>query len=145
MHSTTFKRNQIMKYTLIDDDPIINFVHRKVIKKFDDQADIDEYVSPRKALDDIIQSPDRISGKIVFLDINMPDLNGFEFLDNLLMQEKSMLRRAHVFMLTSSLNVKDRELARKYDALRGFIDKPLNEEKLQLVAGCIKDGTRIEA
>ena len=132
-----------MNYTLIDDDPIINFVHRRVIKKFDDAADINEYVSPRKALDDILKAPDSIKDKIVFLDINMPDINGFQFLDNLISHRKSALRNAHVFMLTSSLNSKDRELAGKYELLKGFIDKPLDERKLREVEGCVKTGARM--
>lgn len=66
-----------MNYLLIDDDPIINLVHRKTILKFDEGAEVKEFLSPRTALDEILQNPKDVNGHVIFLDINMPDLNGF--------------------------------------------------------------------
>lgn len=119
-----------MKYILIDDDPIINLVHKKVIKKNDLEAEVTDFISGKKALQYLKSNNDEQSN-IVLLDINMPEMNDFEFLDELLKNKGINYSKLNIFILTSSLNVKDKELATKYSILKGYLEKPLDIANLQ--------------
>ena len=114
-----------MKYILIDDDPIINLVHKKVIIKNDLEAEVTDFISGKKALDYLKNSNDT-EKNIILLDINMPEMNGFEFLGALLKNKNIDCNKLKIFILTSSLNVKDKEQAGKYPILKGYLEKPLN-------------------
>ena len=119
-----------MKYILIDDDPIINLVHKKVIIKNDLEAEVTDFISGKKALDYLKNSNDT-EKNIILLDINMPEINGFEFLDALLKHKGINCDQFNIFILTSSLNNKDKEHANKYPILKGYLEKPLNIANLQ--------------
>ncbi|WP_396194982.1 response regulator [Flavobacterium sp.] len=118
-----------MKYILIDDDPIINLVHKKIIKNADYEAEITDFSSGKKALD-YFKKNTNSQGEIVLLDINMPEMNGFEFLDELIKSKNINWVQLNIYILTSSLNIKDREQAAKYPMLKGYLEKPLNINNL---------------
>jgi response regulator of citrate/malate metabolism len=115
-----------MKYILIDDDPIINLVHKRIIQKVEDAATIEIFISGIKALE-YFKTNDSDT-KMVFLDINMPEMNGFEFLNELIKNKNINKEGLSIYILTSSLNNKDREKARRYPILKGYLGKPLNIE-----------------
>lgn len=119
-----------MKYILIDDDPIINLVHKKVIKKNDLEAEVTDFISGKKALDYLKNSNDT-EKNIILLDNNMPEMNGFEFLDALLKHKGINCEQYNIFILTSSLNNKDKEQATQYPILKGYLEKPLDISNLQ--------------
>jgi CheY-like chemotaxis protein len=66
---------------------------------------------------------------IIFLDINMPVMDGWEFLDQL--QSNEQLQAYRVIMVTSSTNDSDRQKAKSYAQISDFFIKPLNIEQLQ--------------
>jgi CheY-like chemotaxis protein len=115
-----------MKYILIDDDPIINLVQKRIIQKVEDAATIEIFISGIKALEYF--KTNEADKQIVFLDINMPEMNGFEFLDELIKNKNINKEGLSIYILTSSLNNKDREKARRYPILKGYLGKPLNIE-----------------
>lgn len=119
-----------MKYILIDDDPIINLVHKKVIIKNDLEAEVTDFISGKKALDYLKNSNDT-EKNIILLDINMPEMNGFEFLDAPLKHKGINCDQFNIFILTSSLNNKDKEQATQYPILKGYLEKPLDISNLQ--------------
>lgn len=119
-----------MKYILIDDDPIINLVHKKVIKKMDEEAEITDFISGIMALNYLKNNTPR-QNEIVLLDINMPEMNGFEFLESLLKNKDIDTNNLNIFILTSSLNSKDKEEATKFPILKGYLEKPLDINNLK--------------
>lgn len=114
-----------MKYILIDDDPIINLVHKKVIINADSHAEVTVFNSGKTALN-YFKTNTESQYVIVLLDINMPEMNGFEFLEKLIKKKNIDWNLLNIFILTSSLNLKDREQAEKYPMLKGYLGKPLN-------------------
>jgi CheY-like chemotaxis protein len=125
------------KFILVDDDQIFNFIHQKVIQQACPNAVIEIYqssVEALKALSDQLTAGITIETTL-FLDINMPELNGFELLDKLHegFQEKQLIS---AFMVSSTLNDKDIEKALSYPCVKGFKSKPLKKEDVATICGC---------
>ncbi len=67
---------------------------------------------------------------VIFLDLNMPEINGWEFLDVLSQQEQKYLNKCQVFILSSSVDSLEKEKAKTYKLVRAFLHKPLDEDEL---------------
>lgn len=108
---------------LIDDNEVDLFVQSKFIQLSQFASQIITYQSAKEALQALAtgQPPD-----VIFLDLNMPGMGGFDFLDQL----KTRPVRPDVIILTSSNNQSDRERARAYGNVLDFVTKPLTMEGL---------------
>ncbi len=116
----------------IDDDEIFNFLHAELIRKADDNAIIDVFTSSIEGLTyltDCINKNEPLPD-FLFLDIRMPEMNGFEFLNELLKLPASRIDKIKIFMLTSSLDERDRKTASSYALVKGFIGKTFSIERL---------------
>lgn len=117
---------------LIDDDEVDNLAHARVIKKAGFAENILVEQSPVKALDllkstlkDNLKFPD-----VIFLDLNMPMMNGFEFLEAYSKLPEESIKKTKIFILSSSLNPEDEERAFLNPYVHKFIIKPLPKELL---------------
>lgn len=112
---------------LVDDDPINNLINRRLLGKTGIGNYIEEFLSAQEALEKIKQLPKETS-LLIFLDINMPVLNGWEFLEKYatLFPE----REDKIVILSSSIDYQDRQKAFGYAIVSGFLEKPLSLEKL---------------
>jgi len=116
-----------MKILLIDDDEIFNFVHKRLIERIESDAEVTVIDSCRIALDYLVD-PAVVMPDFIFLDINMPEMNGFEFLDAVDSLPDSIKKQMKVVFVTSSLNEADVTKANSYPMVVGFQDKPLNAD-----------------
>ncbi len=114
----------------IDDDPINNLVNRKLLSKFNPMFQISEYMSAETALRDLKDSSKPFPD-VILLDINMPTMNGWEFLD----EYRKLGLNVKLFMLTSSIAQEDIDRAQQYAEVRDFITKPLDREKIAKIFG----------
>lgn len=114
-----------MTIMLVDDKDISNFIMRKFIEIRRPDANIKEFTDPQKALDSI----DSIVPDIIFLDLNMPVMNGWQFLDE--MRNASFSHK--VAILTSSTSNDDFEKSKEYGNVINFYVKPLNPDELARV------------
>lgn len=117
---------------LVDDDPTTNFFNEHLIGKMNifDQIHVAE--NGQLALDKI-EELDK-AGEVpdmILLDINMPIMNGFEFLDHYGKLSDKIKSSVVVCMLTTSLAKEDLETSKRYDLLSDYIDKPLYEAKVR--------------
>jgi len=110
---------------LIDDDEIQNLINGKVISIVNASIEVKAFTSAEKALNALTTSD--LSPKLLFLDINMPKMNGWDFLDAYSKEEVQI----PVYMLSSSINDKDIKRAEGYQIVRSFISKPLVMKRLQ--------------
>ena len=124
-----------MFYVLIDDDSIFNFIHAKVIRQVDEEADIADFISSSEALAFIKERfvSHKAEPTLVFLDINMPEINGFELLDAIKELPAESVSKMSIYIITSSLNEKDVRKSKEYPSLKGYIGKPLSFERLNEV------------
>ena len=125
--------NKSLKHILlIDDDEPTNFYHSMMIEESGLCPNIyvkDSAVEAIKWLkDEANPIPD-----LIFLDINMPIMNGWEFLDEY--KELPDVKKTDIIvvMLTTSLNPNDMERANKMDEISSFMNKPLTIENIQKV------------
>jgi CheY-like chemotaxis protein len=116
-----------MKILLIDDDDVFNFVHKRIIERIESEVDVVVINSCRNALDYLIACESNLPD-LIFLDINMPEMNGFDFLEECLKLPNDISLRMKVIFVTSSLNEADVKKANSYPMVIGFQDKPLNAE-----------------
>jgi CheY-like chemotaxis protein len=119
-----------VKLLVIDDDEINIFIIRKILDKtgFDvntvsknNGQQAIEYI--QSIVDDEEKFPD-----LILVDINMPILNGWEFIEAY--EKLSITYKVDVYMLSSSVYENDIERAKTYKSIKGFISKPLSIERL---------------
>jgi CheY-like chemotaxis protein len=120
---------------LVDDDSTSNMISERVLNKIQLTNTIQVTWNGREAIDYIHDSlnEDNEQGKpwpdLILLDINMPEMNGFEFLDEYLKVDTHG-KVIKIVMLTSSIDRNDIETSKQYP-IHGYITKPLTPEKLQ--------------
>ncbi|BDD01493.1 response regulator [Persicobacter psychrovividus] len=106
---------------LIDDDPFQHKINARILSKNLTDIDIKTFLDPMDALQAFkVEAPD-----LMLLDINMPEMNGWQFLDHLL--ELPHPKKTRIFMLSSSIDTNDEKKAFRYDIVQGFINKPLSK------------------
>jgi len=120
---------------VIDDDLVDCLINTKILKYGNFAKKVVEYHSGVSALtylseiiNDAEQWPDYI-----FLDINMPIMNGFEFIDAYCKLPEASGRKTKIIMLSSSINPADKEKAKQYDIISSFLIKPLTVEKAEKI------------
>lgn len=119
---------------LVDDDEINNFISIKLIKKALEYTEItaclDGSYAIKKLLDLQAKDPNSLPDYIL-LDINMPIMNGWEFLEDFKRLEIDPLGKSKIFIISSSVFSNDINKAKSYPLVKNFISKPLNVEKIK--------------
>jgi CheY-like chemotaxis protein len=119
----------INKILLVDDDATANYLSKELLESLHAAKEIEVAENVLRALKMISQEdcPD-----IVFLDIKMPGLDGFDFLDKL--KKLTLPKNVKIVLLTSSLRPEDKLRAFSYKAVVDYLEKPLTPEKVQMIA-----------
>lgn len=126
----------LKKVVLIDDDQVNNFVCESIIKseKFADEVTSFEYAED--ALEYLkhiaTQQPEEFPD-LIFLDINMPGMDGWSFIEEYKLLPEEATRHCCLFMLSSAVDRKDIICAKSYKEIRDFFSKPLSPEILSFI------------
>lgn len=125
---------------LVDDDVSTNFIHRRIVENAQIKVDVKEITSAKEALDYLSLSgnygnPETTpKAGIIFLDINMPGMNGWDFIAEYKKLDEKYKARIIVVMLTTSLNPDDKEHAANVKEIATYLHKPLNKETFAKIA-----------
>ena len=111
---------------IVDDDAGVLFLHELIVRESGFSKNITTFNRAGKALEYLEKQNGKISDCLIFLDINMPEMDGWEFLENL--DKSNQFERVSVVMATSSVNRSDREKAQSYSRVIGYAEKPLDLE-----------------
>ena len=114
---------------LVDDNAIGNFLSEMVLTKMGFNA-ITAVTDVKQALYSLKKEdcPD-----LVFLDLNMPVMDGFSFLARAVKEFSCM--KMKVVILTSSMRQKDKDRASQFNCVVDYIEKPLNQDKVRQALG----------
>ena len=120
---------------LVDDDSVCNSINKIILnKKFgtDTEYEIVSYISPLEGFNYLskILSENTFEKVIILLDINMPEMTGWEFLDEY-SQLPERKTEVVIFILTSSVNQGDIDTAAENNNVMGFMTKPLTSENAE--------------
>jgi CheY-like chemotaxis protein len=111
---------------LIDDYESDLLFTRLILERCDQRYEVVEYDSAQEALQ-YLQSHPEHGISVILLDINMPGMDGFEFLQAYEMLPATKQAEAVVVMLTSSPDPRDRARAESFRSVRGYITKPIDK------------------
>jgi len=112
---------------LVDDDPINNLINKRLLGKVGISDQIIEFLEAEDALSKIQTEPSERK-ILIFLDINMPVLNGWEFLEKYIGSFPN--RQDKIVILSSSIDFQDRQKANGFEIVSGFLEKPLTLDKI---------------
>lgn len=125
--------HRIPTIMLIDDEAFDQKMYQRVILRSGLVGKTLAFLYADEALA-FLKQPGREPVDVILLDINMPRMNGFEFLTAATAQFGAGLARIVVVMLTTSLEPADREKANTFSVVRAFINKPLTARHLADIA-----------
>lgn len=128
-----------MKYQLllIEDDPIFTFLLEKGIKHAELKGEIISFSNGKPAIEYLTEEYSESNNYIIFLDLNMPIMNGWEFMDQL--ETFAKVDNCMVFILTSSAYRNDIERLKKKPLVIDFVTKPITEYHLNDIKETIED------
>lgn len=121
-----------MTFILIDDDPVVTLIHRKIIEITCKELtpEITSFSSSLEALNFMRdrENYDPVRPYLILLDINMPGLNGWEFLEHI---DSLPIPWNNIYILSSSIAKFDMERAKRYSSVKGYLAKPLSRSSLK--------------
>jgi CheY-like chemotaxis protein len=115
---------------LIDDDAISLFVAEQILREAGFAAPIHSFTNAEKALHSLVSHLPSEVPELILLDLNMPLMNGWDFLEVLQPHAAALAGRCQVYILTSSLALADTARAQDFALVSGIIHKPLDEEEV---------------
>ena len=132
---STVNTQQHKRVILVDDDPIANMISIKIIQR-NFAGGVVAFANAQEALEQITawwshEGP--AEPVVIFLDINMPHMDGWEFLNEFEKLPGAVRDKIIVAMLTSSIDVDDIEKSKTYRSVKEFISKPLTQDKLSIL------------
>lgn len=127
---------------LVDDNEIDNLINQKMIEASGIAKHIYTHTGARSAIE-FLRNMEKLDGssttnvlpELIFLDIDMPLMDGFQFLDEFGKMSDVTKEKCGVIMLTSSISPADVNRSKKYDYVRKYINKPLTLENLEKFKG----------
>jgi CheY-like chemotaxis protein len=115
-----------LKVLLVDDDEVVLLMHDLMIIESGLSAKTLAFESSTAALDFLNQQTNTDERYLIFLDIHMPVMNGWQFLDTI--QELAIHDRISVIITSSSIDSSDHVMAKEYPVITEYIEKPLTAE-----------------
>lgn len=121
-----------MKTYLIDDDDLAIYLTEHLLRAEGFSNCICTFQSAQEALARLV-GQEQCAPQVVFLDLNMPLMNGWQFLDALAPYQEALRGSCHIYILTSSLALKDLEKSKQYELVAGLIHKPLDRGEIRAI------------
>lgn len=122
-----------MRTLLVDDDFISIFLTEKLLHQEEAAGSVTSFHSSQAALAHLLNQPPEQVPEIIFLDLNMPIMSGWGFLEALRPYQEQLLGRCRIYILTSSLAACDTARSKEFALVAGLIHKPLDAIEIQAI------------
>ena len=121
---------------VIDDDNIYQIIVKKIIQKSEMFSEIYSFKNGKDAIDNLHQKLKNSESipDILLLDINMPIMDGWEFMDELGLIKTKFDKEMVVYIVSSSIAIEDKNKSKSYKNILGYLSKPLTVNDLILIA-----------
>lgn len=119
---------------LIDDNELDNFINKKLIESENFAGNVTVHQSALNALEELKGMSTDALPNIIFLDIMMPHMDGFGFLDEFAKLDENIRRSCKIIMLSTSESFKDLNKANQNKHVYKFLNKPLNKAVLDAIS-----------
>ncbi len=125
---------------IIDDDPIFVYGTKKIMKKIDFSDEILVYNNGQEAIDGLMKLAEQNKKlpSVIFLDINMPIMDGWEFLEDFVKIPNNNRENVTIFIISSSIDPMDIQKTQMYGLVNNYILKPIRVSDLERVLNEIK-------
>jgi CheY-like chemotaxis protein len=116
---------------LIDDDEVFVFLTKKLITASEQEVSLETYINGQDAIDRLreVAADETALPDLILLDLNMPVMDGWEFLNAFEQVEFSKPDKIHLYIVTSSISPYEVERAKQIPAVQEFIVKPMVKQK----------------
>jgi CheY-like chemotaxis protein len=133
MDSTNYAFERVM---IVDDTKIDRFIVSRAMEKYHFAREIKEFDMATNAIKFIEENQDNpdVLPQIIILDVRMPEMDGFQFLERLSTHPNALKQSCCIVMLSSSLDPADHERAENNPVVKKFMNKPLRKENLDDIA-----------
>lgn len=125
---------QLDTILLIDDDFATNYLHKKIILKLDINCSVEVATNGKDGIDKLLALNETINNKdafvLIFLDLNMPVMDGWGFLETLAEIKPILNFNTNLFIVSSSINSDDESRARSNHLVLDYLPKHLNAATL---------------
>ncbi|WP_121666897.1 response regulator [Mesonia aquimarina] len=117
-----------MEFCIIDDDKIYQFLMKKTIESISNDVEVKLF---HDGLDAISRfKKDGVCCSIILLDLNMPNMDGWQFIQEYKKLEKTCGEKHKIYIATSSISSLDKEKAKQFKEIDGYLTKPITKNKL---------------
>lgn len=120
-------------FIVVDDSKLDCFIAEKIIKNTGRSASVNTFQQASDALVYIRTLQPLQEPTIVFVDIQMPVMNGFEFVEAFEALAEEIRKGYSIFMLSSSINENDIAKVKGYSSVKQFLNKPLTNNAMTVV------------
>jgi two-component system nitrate/nitrite response regulator NarL len=129
----------VEKTVLIDDSDIDLFIQRRFLEVYEFSSELLLYKSASEALNWLKKLNGEAPPDVIFLDLNMPEIDGFAFLKSFNELPEKIRTKSRIVVLTSSNSIQDRDMAFQNKNVIQFITKPLKQTDIEELKKIIKN------
>ena len=122
-------------FCIIDDDDIYQFTIKKTIKALNLAQNIMAFSDGEEALNFMIENlnKDEELPDVILLDINMPIMDGFQFMEEYIKIKPKLGKKITIYMVSSSVDMTDLARAKKISEISDYIIKPIKKGKIKAI------------
>jgi len=123
-----------LNFIIVDDSPLDCFIAEKVVRNTGKAASIKSFLTAKSAINYVVSAPlNENEHTIIFVDIQMPVMNGFDFVEQFEALPMAITCRYSIFMVSSSINDTDLNRVGNYPSIKQFLNKPITSNNIAML------------